>query len=325
MMTSALDLLRRGRPGARIAVLARPEARSLLSGNPVVDELVIYPYKSGSPFHGLAELRRRIKAGRHDVFLSLDRRPRGAAAAFIAGIPRRIGPDILFAGAGPKLWTRLLFNQTVTMSPDECRGSLVEMFQLVVRRAFGLEGRGRISLPPVDEARARWARGLLAEARGPVVGLCVRTNDPGKTWPAEGFAALARRLKYDFNAFIYVTGSPADRPYVEALAQAVRPLELLNLAGRTELMDINALAAQSDLCVALDNGAAHLMANSPLKRLLCLLMATTPAILMDSMPRARFISFPPPPPGQAATLGPGQVETVYQAAAELLRQAPPAV
>lgn len=291
MMTSALDLLRRRFPETRLAVLARPEAAEILAGNPVVDELIIYPYRSGSFFSGLGPVLRQLRAGRHDVFLSLDRRPRGAILAILSGISGRLGPDRLFAGSRPRFWTRPLLTRTVRMSPEECAGSLVEMFQLVVRRLFHINDRGRITLPPVEPETAAKVAGWLAGAEGrPIVGLCVKTNDPGKTWPASGFAALLARLKTELNPFIYITGAPGDGPYVNDLLASFDSGGILNLAGQTGLMDLVGLAARSDLFITLDNGTAHLAAHSGLSRLICLLVTTTPDILRDSLSPARFFT-----------------------------------
>lgn len=318
MMTSALDLIRTHYQGqCRLSVLARPEAVELLDGSPAVDEIIVYPYRSGSPFYGLAKLTRRLRREHFDQFISLDRRPRGALAAVIAGIKDRLGPDILFAGARPKFWTKILFTQTVAMTPEECTGSLVEMFQLVIRRGLGAEGRGRISLPPVTPERDRRALELIGPSQGrPVVGWCVKTNDPGKTWPASGFAALMHRFHQELGAHMYVTGGPGDRSYIEALlAQA--PEGVVNLAGQTSLMDIPALASRSDLCLTLDNGAAHLMANSALKNLVVILMATKPKILVDSMPQAHFVSLSPGERDQRQI--DQETEQIFQLASSRLR------
>ncbi|UQZ88784.1 hypothetical protein C4J81_06025 [Deltaproteobacteria bacterium Smac51] len=320
MMTSALELIRQKRPRTRIAVLARPDAAELLNGNPCLDELIIYPYRSGSPFHGLGELLGRIRQGHYEAFLSLDRRPRGAMAAALAGIKERIGPDILFAGARPKFWTKFLFTRQIHMTEDECRGSLVEMFQLVVRRGLEIEGKGRITLPPVSPEKQQWVGQLFQGAKGPVIGLCVRTNDPGKTWPMNRFVSLMRRLHQDYNAFMYITGGPADREYVAQLTEKLGPVPALDLAGQTRLMDIPALAAQSDLCITLDNGTAHLMANSGLEKLICIMIATAPKILIDSMPQAEFISFSSEnghwPDNEIET----DAERVFQAAAKMIEK-----
>jgi ADP-heptose:LPS heptosyltransferase len=319
MMTSALDIIRRHyapQGGSHIAVLARPEAVELLDGSPVVDEIIVYPYRSGSMLAGLGELRQRIRAGGFDMFLSLDRRPRGAAAAVISGIRERVGPNLLFPNSRPKWWTGFAFTKTVRLTPEECAGSYMEMFQLVVRRGLGAEGQGRVSLPPVTPERDRRAAEFLGETSGkPVVGLCVRTNDPGKTWPAAAFVHLMRRLDRDLGAFMYVTGGPGDREYVEALLEEA-PAGVVNLAGKTALMDIPALVGRSQLCVALDNGAAHLMANSGLENLICVLQATKPESVIDSMPQARFFRFAVEARSESVLIG--EADSVFQTASELI-------
>lgn len=321
MMTSALDLMRRKLPaGTRLGVLVRPGGAEILAGNSLADDIIIYPYRSGSALRGLAEVRRQIKAGAYDLFLSLDRRPRGAVAAFLAGIKDRVGPDILFAGAKAEFWTRLLFTRRVKMEPRECLGSLVEMFQLVVRRAFGLEGAGRVSLPPLSEEKKNWAAGVLPRAEGPTIGLCVRTNEPAKTWPAPGFAVLINKLAA-LSPALYITGGPDDVEYVEELLAPLKDAEVLNLAGKTKLMDIPALAAGSDLFISLDNATAHLAANSGLEKVICLLLATDRRILIDSMPRARYIDLAKLEERKSenqAELLEAEAELIFQAARDML-------
>lgn len=288
MMTAALDLIKKKRPQSRLTALVRPEAALILAGNPVVDEILIYPYRSGSPLFGLAALRRRIMKNKYDMFLSLDRRPRGAAAAFLAGVTPRIGPDILYEGSKPKFWTKFLFNRTISLRPTEVSGSQVKMFQLVVRRALNLEGRGEITLPPVTPERASKAADLLGGYRRPLVGFCVKTNNSDKTWPAEGFALIMRKLSAEFGASMFVVGAPGDREYVGRLIEMAKPATALNLAGLTDFLDIPALMDHVDLAVTLDNGAGHLIAASGLKKLVCLLVGTTVDKIIDSMPQAEF-------------------------------------
>lgn len=320
MMTSVLDLIGRNYPGGvgRLAVLARPEAVDLLAGHPAADQLIVYPYRSGSPLHGLGRLRQEIRAGRFDLFLSLDRRPRGAAAAFLAGIPRRLGPDILFEGSRPEFWTRLLLTRTVSLSPAECAGSQVEMFQLAARRALEIEGQGRITLPPLTAEAQRRAGELLAGAESPVIGLCVKTNDPRKTWPAAGYAALTARLKNELGAALYITGGPGDRPYIDELLRGGPPGLALNLAGETTLAELAALAARSDLFITPDNGTAHLAANISATPLICLLSGTGPEKIIDSMPRARFLRFPPQS-GADPGLVADQADLIFETVIDLLK------
>ena len=315
MMTSALELIRRHYPQAGLTVLVRPEAAELFQGNPAADRAIVYPYRSGSLLRGLGGLRRQIMDGGFDCFLSLDRRPRGTIAALISGLKTRVGPDLMFAGSRPETWTRWLFTRTVPMSREECDGDLAVMFQTFARRALNLEGQGRITLPPVTPENQAWAESIFQNAAGPKIGLCVKTNDPSKTWPAANYAALAARLRTELGAFIYLTGGPGDRDYVQAVIEtAGLSASALNLAGQTTLLQLKALAAQSDLYITPDNGSGHIAANSGLKNLICLLRATpSPKQLLFSMSQARFLSL------SSEGADREQIDLVFQTARDLLK------
>lgn len=319
MMTSALDLIKQKFPQSEVGVLIRPEAEGIVKDNPLVDEVIIYPYRSGSLLHGLRSLLKSIRDGKYDFFLSLDRRSRSAWAALLCGLKKRVGPDMLFPHSSPKLWPKLLYSDVIKMSQAEYGGSLVEIFQLITRRALNVSGSGAITLPPISREDVQRIKGILGDGRRPLVGLCVKTNFPGKTWPKEGFVNLMTRLHQDFRPLMYITGGPEDRPYVDELIKELAPVRALNLAGQTKLMDVRVLASISDLCITLDNGAAHLMANSGLKNLVCILMATTSRILADSMPQATFIQLEKVENSYDSSRLKTETEQIFQTVARLLK------
>jgi len=317
MMTSALDLIRRRYPEARIGVMVRPEAAPLLRNNPVADEIVIYAYRSGSLLYGLAPVLKEIRKGDYEYFFSLDLRLRGVLAARLARIKKVIGPNHVPTNHNPNrpvFWANFLLSQTIELSDEECAGSLVELQQSPIRRAFDIHEKGRITLPPVPARLADWSESLFPGSGGPVIGLCPRTKDLAKTWPKEACAAMVKRLAGELGARLYLIGGPEDRVYAdEVLDMAGKPDGVLNLAGRTSLLELAALAARSDLAVVPDNGAAHLMANSGLKKIICLLVSTTPEKIIDSMPQACFLTV-----SSQKDKAEAEVEAVFQAACEAL-------
>lgn len=292
IMTSALDIIRKAYPTATIDVLARPESIPVLENNPVLDQVIVYNYRSGSFFHGFQTTRDQIEKGSYDIFLSLDRRFRSAALAYAAGIKIRLGPALLFSQSRPRWWTRFLFTETIPITQEECQGNVIDIFQLIVRRGFDLKGQGVVHLPPVSKEASDWAQQLFKPAQGPVIGLCVRTNHPLKTWPAERFIALMHRLKTEKNAFMYITGDSNDREYVEKMLSTLPANTAMNLAGKTSIMELRALALQSDLFITLDNGAAHLIANSGLSRLICIFGSTEPGTVASSLGKAEAVWSP---------------------------------
>jgi ADP-heptose:LPS heptosyltransferase len=61
------------------------------------------------------------------------------------------------------------------------------------------------------------------------------------------------------------------------------------LAGQTSILDMAALAGESDLFVTLDTGAAHVAGNSGVGKLVVIFTCTEPEGIRDSAVRAKTI------------------------------------
>jgi heptosyltransferase-2 len=149
------------------------------------------------------------------------------------------------------------------------------------------------SPPPVlvpDAAnRDAAARALDPTGRGPIAILCPGAEyGPAKRWPAEHFAALARRFAAD-GMRVWVIGSPKDRADAEAVvaaAGAAAPA-LVDLAGQTDLgtaVDLLSLAA---VVVSNDSGLMHAAAAVGVP-LVALFGSSSPAYTPPLSPRARI-------------------------------------
>ena len=74
LTTSAIALLRKAYPGARITMLVRPVVRQAVENNPVIDDVILFDYKAKENSFGkmlamVQELRRR----HFDLSISFDR------------------------------------------------------------------------------------------------------------------------------------------------------------------------------------------------------------------------------------------------------------
>jgi ADP-heptose:LPS heptosyltransferase len=77
---------------------------------------------------------------------------------------------------------------------------------------------------------------------------------PGKRWPVEHFAALAATLPVP----VAVLGGAAERPLAEAIRRSAPAT--VDLTGRTDLLQIGALARRAAFAVGNDTGPTHLAA-----------------------------------------------------------------
>jgi ADP-heptose:LPS heptosyltransferase len=80
---------------------------------------------------------------------------------------------------------------------------------------------------------------------------------PGRRWPLDRFAAVARYLA-DAGLDVRVTGSPAEVPLARWVARAAGLGEDAVLAGRTTTLELAAVVAGARLVVSGDTGLAHL-------------------------------------------------------------------
>lgn len=325
--TAALDLVRRTYPKARIGFLVRPDAEGVMRGHPLIDELYVFRYRSGSGFRALWNMAGEIRRGRYEMYVSLDRKPRSALAALLAGIRTRITPNRLHLTTEPRWWMPLLCTKVIEY-PKNSFHSLVEMFEQPIKDALGLEGRGRTSVPPPTREQKENAARMLADANGkPIIGFSVKANAEMKDWPADRFSALMDRLAERRDPFMYVTGAPGDKEYIDRLLAGCATAKARNFAGSTSLMDTVALAAASDLFITLDTGAVHLAGNSGIKNLICLFTCTEPAGVLESARQAKvFWSGEKCCPCSECPYGYGNapcqtritVDMVYDAALEML-------
>jgi ADP-heptose:LPS heptosyltransferase len=80
---------------------------------------------------------------------------------------------------------------------------------------------------------------------------------PGRRWPAERFAAVARWLA-EGGHDVRVTGGPAERDLAEAVARGAGLPDGAVLAGRTSALELAATVAAARVVVSGDTGVAHL-------------------------------------------------------------------
>ncbi|SHN88732.1 ADP-heptose:LPS heptosyltransferase [Geodermatophilus obscurus] len=80
---------------------------------------------------------------------------------------------------------------------------------------------------------------------------------PGRRWPADRFAAVARHLA-THGLDVRITGGPAEVPLARAVADGAGLEEGAVLAGRTTTLELAAVVAGARVVVSGDTGLAHL-------------------------------------------------------------------
>lgn len=251
MMQPMLQLLRRDEAQATIDVLAPAWCAPVIRRMGEVARVIDNPFA-----HGELALGKRWRLARH-------LRPQGYQQAIV--LPNSAKSALLPFFAGIQQRTGFLGEQRFGLINDRPPFSPQNLPRLVDRYAGLALGR-----PPRQEEtpEPRLAIDLAAQRASlerlglntsrPVLAFCPGAEyGPAKRWPAEHFAALARRALAEGYA-VWIFGSEKDRPVSRSIA--LDAPGAIDLAGKTRLDEVVDLLALARVVVSNDSGLMHLAA-----------------------------------------------------------------
>ena len=251
--------IRRTWPQAQISWLVEPGIHEILQGAPCVDQLILFPkaewrkaWKNGqrrAVWHGLRELRARLRAEGFDTVLDLQGLLKSGVLAWLTGAPRRIG-------LGSKEGSQFLMHEVIPRGG--IKGRIGSEYRDLAEQ-LGLDAGDFLPTLTVDAAararmHARLAQQGLAPGRYAV--FAPFTTRPQKHWFEDAWQALAPRLMADTGLVPVILGGPADAEAGARIAAA--DPRILNLAGQTRLPEAVALIADAALLVGVDTGLTHM-------------------------------------------------------------------
>jgi heptosyltransferase-2 len=200
-----------------------------------------------SQYRALAERMRRENYGSALVML---RTWKSALAPFLAGIPERTG----FLGEGRLVLINdlRLGERTLPRMIDRC-GALALPKGAALPAEWPLP---EIVVPDAEVAAWRARRGLASDA-SPIVALAPGAVGPGKRWPTESYAELARALAQD-GATVWILGGPLEKELAAAISRHAGN-RVRDLTGN-DLRDAIIALKTADLAVTNDSGLMHIAA-----------------------------------------------------------------
>ncbi len=262
LTTSAIALLKKAYPEARITMLVKPVVRQVVENNPLIDEVMIFQYKAKENSAGkMLEMVRTLKRHHFDLSVSFDRKLRPALLCWLAGIPTRVGPDKVFDDRPSRVtW---LYTDVVPIKHDLNAILQAETYQTIIRQFTGIKDHAEpvfARIPAVSKKRAEELLARLPKTEK-YIALCVKGTFPLKTWPKEYFVEVVDALADRYDASFFIVGAPNDREYADDVIAAMNA-PVMNFCGETSLVDLAAIIRQADLLITVDTGAAHIAATT---------------------------------------------------------------
>ncbi|MFZ1947532.1 MAG: glycosyltransferase family 9 protein [bacterium] len=260
LMLTPLRRLRECFPKAKITALVTPLSAGILSGQPALDEVIVFDalHLGRSPA-GAARLVRDLRARRFDCVIDFEQHFQlSAALAYLTGAARRIGFS----------WNRdprgKMFTDPVSPAPDdhmvESFSRLLEPLGVAPRPIEALE---EIATSLEDRTRVdRWLADRGIGRRDLVVAVHPGSGPraPHRRWDKAKFAEITRRLGADLGAKVVLTGTAEERALVqEVMAMAATP-GVFNAGGEFTVAQMAALAKRCGLVLSNDTGTMHVAA-----------------------------------------------------------------
>ncbi|MCW2607257.1 MAG: ADP-heptose--lipooligosaccharide heptosyltransferase [Frankiales bacterium] len=248
MVTPALRALRAAlSPGATLDLLASPAGAALAPLLPDVDDVrvlrAVWQDASGAlPQDPARELELVASLRGYDavvVFTSFAQSPHAMAyAAYLAGVPVRVGVSKEFGGSVLSHW--------LVAPPDEQHQS---DRALALLESVGVPARGTHLHLDVPEAARAQAAQVRREAGLPdaYAVLAPGASCPSRRYPPERFAAVAR----DLGLPVAVVGTEKERDLVRAVGG-------VDLSGRLDVPGLVAMVAGARVAVTNNSGGMHL-------------------------------------------------------------------
>lgn len=252
----AIATIRKNFPRSYIAMLSRPWVAPLLENNPEVDEVILYDHnRIHNGILGKLGLAKALREKGFDLAVLFQNAFDAALIAFLAGIPIRAGYNT--DARGPLLTNKVMLDKAVLKKHQS-------YYYLEMLKALGMD---IVDDNPVievsDEARKR-ATEILDSINIQNSELLIGIN-PGayfgsaKRWLPERYALLSDMINKDFGGKILLFGSGEEKAISEMI-RCVAKSDVVDLVGKTSLLETMALIEKCSLFITNDSGLMHLAA-----------------------------------------------------------------
>ncbi len=259
MTTPLLEIIRHAYPQATITYVVGTWSKVVAEHQPAVNRVI----DSGTVgiaghynFSDYMKLVRVLRRQRFELAFVLDRSPMLTLLPWLAGVPRRVGPDSL--GRGFSLTDRV----AVSSSPAHLQHQAEIYLDLARKLGLAIDHPRMRFETTKEERQAALPPSPMRVALFPGGGSNPGMELTAKRWPLERYRELARRLVHELGAEIILIGGPDDAALNEQLLEGLDvPMgAITNLAGKTSIGQVAAQFERCTLFIGNDSSPMHLAA-----------------------------------------------------------------
>jgi lipopolysaccharide heptosyltransferase I len=224
---------------ARIDWATQPEYADLVRCFSDVERVIVFPRRAF--VRGFGAFLRDLRRVQYDRVVDLQGLIKSGLVSRLAHARERIGPSYRREGAD-------VFYSSVAGKRNPRRHAVLQALDVI----------DHLGLQRVPEEFPAAFPSKPEAGHRPRVALLPTSRWPSKNWPVGHFIDVGRRLRAARNVSLFVVGG-------KDAAEAGRAIEAgvpgtVNLAGRTNLVEMGSLLNQMDVLVSNDSGPMHMAA-----------------------------------------------------------------
>jgi heptosyltransferase I len=237
-------------PGLHLTWLVEPQWAALVRFHPLVDRIIVFDRPQ--PISGVYRLWKALSEIHFDVTLDLQRHLKSGFFSKLSGAPRRIG----FHRQNTKERNWLFNNEHIPFFPDSIP-KLVHYLSFA--RYLGLPEPetldfGFSRLTSTDAPRS------VQNLAPPLISIVMGSSWESKDWFFEGYRGLLTEILDTRKESVILLGDRSKEKEAARLSEQMASPRVLNLVGKTTLLELAATLKKSVVAVGPDSGPGHLSA-----------------------------------------------------------------
>ncbi|HAH32448.1 MAG TPA: hypothetical protein DCL44_09080 [Elusimicrobia bacterium] len=247
LTTPAAQVLKDNFPGAKLDLLTQAPCHEVLSGNPFVDETLVY--SKANPLKWIREVRER----KYDLVIDFMSNPRSALICFASGAPLKAGPAYTSSS-----WA---YNLKLTKSPLDHPYN--PFFKIDLLKALGLKNifypypKMYLSGQELLDGSNKLKELGITKA-GRLIGFAPASRRLTRQWPPEHYAELGRLITDHAQNKVIVFWGPGEKDLAAKITNEIGAGKAILAPETKTLRKLASLIANIDLLVSNFNGPKHI-------------------------------------------------------------------
>lgn len=239
------------RPHSHITWLVEPKCVDLVGLHPQIDNIVVF--KRAWSLSPVRDLYQELRKEHFDITLDLQRHLRSGFFSLLSNAKRRIG----FHRKNAKEFNWIFNNEHIDYFSEE-RPKLQHYFKFL--DYLGLPEPNNVDFGFSELETKTHLPQIISKLQQPFVAVLLGSRWESKDWFIDGYLSLVKRILATGGLHVALIGDKSREGDAQIVSQNVKTKGIINLVGKTSIVELAAVMKHSVAGIGPDSGPGHLAA-----------------------------------------------------------------